>query len=133
MQLSQAHGVSLDYRIGELPNLQFPPQHFDVIALIYAHFPSAIKSLYHQLLDRYLKVGGTIIFEAFSKSHVAYRKRDEKVGGPIDLDILFSTEELQMDFHNYNILELVEREVELREGNGHIGLGSVIRFVGQKR
>ena len=37
------------------------------------------------------------------------------------------------DFVNYEIVELVEKEIELAEGQFHNGQGSVIRFVGRKK
>ncbi|MEM6632625.1 MAG: class I SAM-dependent methyltransferase, partial [Bacteroidota bacterium] len=133
MELADNNQVHLAYQIGELPNLTLKSAPFDVIALIYAHFPPQIKSMYHQILDGYLRLGGLIIFEAFSKSHVAYKQKDARVGGPMDLDMLFSIEEILADFTGYEVIELAEQEVELNEGYGHIGLGSVIRFVGKKK
>jgi hypothetical protein len=47
--------------------------------------------------------------------------------------MLFSMEEIKADFDHYDILELEETIVELKEGLFHNGAGSVIRFVGQKR
>ena len=55
------------------------------------------------------------------------------MGGPKDVAMLFSKEEIQSDFSNYEIMELREEEVELSEGMYHNGKGSVIRFVGRKR
>ena len=106
---------------------------FDAIALIYAHFPADIKSQYHKTLDKYLMKGGTVIFEAFSKNHLAYNSVNEKIGGPKDINMLFSKEELKSDFANYEIVELDEKEIELNEGLFHNGRGSVIRFVGRKK
>jgi hypothetical protein len=37
------------------------------------------------------------------------------------------------DFANCDIIELEEKEFELKEGLFHNGVGSVIRFVGRKR
>jgi hypothetical protein len=37
------------------------------------------------------------------------------------------------DFANCDIIELEEKEIELKEGLFHNGVGSVIRFVGRKR
>ena len=76
---------------------------------------------------------GIVIFEAFSKRHVDYISRNEKVGGPKDPAMLFSIEELKSDFVNYEIIELAEKEIELSEGLFHNGKGSAIRFVGRKR
>jgi ubiquinone/menaquinone biosynthesis C-methylase UbiE len=132
MRLAQANHVSIDYQVGELQNLNYQPEQFDAIALIYAHFPAAIKSQYHQMLNKLLRKGGVIIFEAFSKKHLDYIARNEKVGGPRDIAMLFSVDEIKSDFANYDILELKEEEVELKEGLFHNGIGSVIRFVGRK-
>jgi hypothetical protein len=84
------------------------------------------------MLDKYLRKGGVIIFEAFSKNHLSYRLKNEKIGGPKDLESLFSINEIKSDFHNYEIMELHETEIELNEGLYHQGKGSVIRFVGKK-
>lgn len=133
MQLAQKYNVAIDYRVGTLDTLPYTTGQFDAIALIYAHFPPAIKETYHQAFHRYLKKGGVIIFEAFSKKHLEYVTRNEKVGGPKDLASLFSIEEINHYFPGYEVRELVETEIELAEGAFHNGTGSVIRFVGVKR
>lgn len=133
LQFAQANNVSIDYQVGELQKLNYSPNQFDAIALIYAHFPAEIKSPYHKMLANFLRKGGAIIFEAFSKKHVDYISRDEKMGGPRDSASLFSIEEIKSDFDNFEIIELEEKEIELREGAFHQGLGSVIRFVGRKK
>jgi 2-polyprenyl-3-methyl-5-hydroxy-6-metoxy-1,4-benzoquinol methylase len=133
LQLAKANNVTIDYQVGELQTLTYTPEQFDVIALIYAHFPAASKSLHHKTLDRYLRKGGLVIFEAFSKQHLEYIAKNEKVGGPKDEAMLFSIDEVKADFANYEVIELVEKEIELSEGLFHNGKGSVIRFVGRKR
>ena len=133
LQLAATNKVSIDYQVGELQTLSYQNEQFDAIALIYAHFPANIKSLYHKTIDKYLRKGGTIIFEAFSKKHIKYLSKNEKMGGPRDLESLFSTEEINADFTNYEIIELVEKEIELNEGLFHNGQGSVIRFTGRKK
>lgn len=133
LQLAQNNLVTIDYQVGELHALNYEKEQFDVIALIYAHFPAEIKSSIHKTLDQYLRKGGIIIFEAFSKNHLDYLARNEKVGGPKDIGSLFSIEEIRSDFPNYDILELAETEIELNEGIFHNGTGSVIRFSGRKQ
>jgi hypothetical protein len=133
LRLAENNRVAIDYQVGELQTLHYTPEEFDVIALIYAHFPAAIKSSYHRMLDKFLRKNGLIIFEAFSKKHVDYLARNEKVGGPKDIAMLFSIDEIKSDFANYDIIELEEKEIELNEGPFHNGTGSVIRFVGQKK
>ena len=132
IKLAEKNNVSIDYQVGVLETLDFESEQFDVIALIYAHFPANIKSLYHKTFDRFLKNNGIIVFEAFSKKHIDYVTANEKVGGPKDIESLFSIAEIKLDFPNYEIIELVEQEIELNEGTYHNGIGSVIRFVGRK-
>lgn len=133
LKLAEANNVEMDYQVGELETLDYQTEQFDAIALIYAHFPAAIKSSIHKTLETYLRKGGFIIFEAFSKKHLEYLAINDKVGGPKDIESLFSIEEIQSDFPNYEIIQLEEKEIELNEGLFHNGKGSVIRFVGKKK
>lgn len=133
LKLAEANNVGIDYQVGELETLNYQPEQFDVIALIYAHFPAEIKSSIHKTLKVYLRKGGVIIFEAFSKKHLEYLAINDKVGGPKDIESLFSIEEIQSDFPDYQIIQLEEKEIELKEGLFHNGKGSVIRFVGKKK
>ncbi|MFH6995333.1 class I SAM-dependent methyltransferase [Flavobacterium sp. FlaQc-48] len=133
LKLAEANNVEMDYQVGELETLHYQTEQFDAIALIYAHFPAAIKSSIHKTLETYLRKDGFIIFEAFSKKHLEYLAINDKVGGPKDIESLFSIEEIQSDFPDYEIIQLEEKEIELNEGLFHNGKGSVIRFVGKKK
>ena len=133
LKLAKANNVTIDYQVGVLETLNYKAEQFDAIALIYAHFPAEIKSSIHKTLETYLRTGGIIVFEAFSKKHLEYLAINDKVGGPKDIESLFSIEEIQADFPNYEIIELEEKEIELNEGLFHNGKGSVIRFVGRKK
>jgi len=61
-----------------------------------------------------------------------YLAKNPDMGGPKDIESLFSIEEIKADFSNYDIVELEEKEIFLNEGLYHKGYGSVIRFVGRK-
>ncbi len=133
LSLAAKNDVKIDYQVGELQTLNYHDEQFDAISLIYAHFPSEIKSAMHKSLNNYLRKGGLIIFEAFSKNHLEYLAKNEKVGGPKEIEMLFSVDEIKSDFSNYDILQLEEKVIELKEGEFHNGEGSVIRYVGRKK
>ncbi len=133
LMLAKKHQVKIDYRVGSFPELGFEPDHFDAIGLIYAHFPPDLRQQYFELLNKYLKEKGQVIFEAFGKNHLAYREKDSMVGGPPDFDSLYSTKDLEGYFPGFQISELTESEVELSEGLYHNGFGSVTRFCGLKQ
>jgi SAM-dependent methyltransferase len=132
LKLAKENKVSLDYIVGDLEQLEFKKNSFDAIGLIYAHFSAETKSKLHKKLNDYLKPGGIVIFEAFSKRHLDFKKANPKVGGPDNSNDLFSTAEILADFEKFEILYLDEEEIILNEGKFHVGTGSVIRFVGKK-
>ncbi|MES2377832.1 MAG: class I SAM-dependent methyltransferase [Bacteroidota bacterium] len=133
LALAEANQVRLDYLVGDLAGFQFEKASFDVIGLIYAHFPAGQKSIFHQKLNECLKPGGAIILEAFNKQHLNLNKLDPKVGGPKELAMLYSAAELHADFPNYEIELLAEKEILLEEGQYHVGKGAVVQFVGIKQ
>ncbi len=133
MLLAEKKHTSIQYDIGNPLSLNYQPNQFDAMALIYAHFPAETKSTYHRHLHTYLKPGGLVIFEAFSKKHLEYVTKHPGVGGPKDIDMLFSIDEIKSDFENFDLIELNEVEITLNEGVYHNGTGSVIRFMGRKK
>lgn len=130
--LAAEENVEIKYLVGDFGDLIYEESEFDVIALIYAHFPDNKKQFYHKLVNKYLKVGGSIIFEAFSKNHLKYNSENPNVGGPKNLEMLYSIEEIKIDFPNFEFELLKEQTIELNEGKYHTGKGSVVRFVGRK-
>ena len=132
MQLADRQQVAIDYKVGEFFDLGYHEGTFDVLALIYAHFPAQLKESYNQRLATYLRTGGLVIFEAFGQYHLSYRQQNPKVGGPGAAEMLFSTDELRRTFPHFEVYHLAEEAIALSEGDYHQGTGSVVRFVGRK-
>lgn len=132
LKLAEERGVSLEYLVGDFGVLGLEKGSFDAVGLIYAHFSADKKRDYHRIIASYLRPGGIVILEAFSKNHLPYREANPKIGGPMNLGELYSKEEIREDFSGFEILQLEEVEVALQEGNYHNGVGLVIRFVGKK-
>ncbi|WP_430399172.1 class I SAM-dependent methyltransferase [Flavobacterium sp.] len=127
-ELASDNDVKIDYRVGMLEDLNFEPNSFDGVVLIYAHFPKAIRKAMHQQILRLVKPNGVIIFEAFSKEQLDYPS-----GGPKDVAMLFSEEEVKEEFENVDFDFLKTEIIELNEGAFHQGKGSIVRFIGKKR
>lgn len=131
-KLAKKTGVNIDYQVGEFPDLPLMEEKFNAAALIYAHFAPQIRSEYHRLIGNLIIPGGIIIVEGFSIQHVEYQKLNPAIGGPRNIDMLYSKEMIQNDFSDFEPIELIETEIELSEGSGHNGMGKVIRFIGRK-
>jgi ubiquinone/menaquinone biosynthesis C-methylase UbiE len=132
-KLAATKQVDINYIIGDLSELTFEEKSFDAIVLIFAHFPPYLRSEYHKKLSKLLKEKGFIILEGFSKKQLEFQQTNPLAGGPGNIDMLFSTEEIKNDFPGFKIIQLTEEIVELNEGNYHKGESSVVRFVGRRR
>lgn len=132
-KLAKKAGVKIDYQVGELPNLPLTEEKFDAAALIYAHFSPQLRAEYHRLIGNLIKPEGYIIVEGFSKQHIEYQRTNPTIGGPRNIEMLYTEEMIKNDFFDFEPVELIETEVELAEGTGHNGIGKVIRFIGKKK
>lgn len=128
IQLAQNCKTAIEYKVGFLEDLNYSENEFDAIILIYAHVPSEIRKEFHHKLLSLLKPNGTIIFEAFGKEQLKYTS-----GGPKDIKMLFSEEEIKEEFPNVQFLILETIETELNEGKYHIGRANVVRFIATKK
>jgi 2-polyprenyl-3-methyl-5-hydroxy-6-metoxy-1,4-benzoquinol methylase len=129
-KLAAKHGVTINYIVASFGQLPYHPGQFDAIGLIFAHFPMPERRDFYRELMGYLKPGGVIILESFSKNHLKHSDVNPKAGGPRDPNMLFSIAEAAAEFAPLETLFLEEMEVELREGDHHVGLSSVVRYVG---
>jgi len=132
-KLAQSKGVEINYEVSKFLEETYSAEEFDMICMTSVHFRPDIKKEMHQRLDSYLKRGGHIIMEAFSKEHLELSKKNPKLGGPPSAEPMYSIEEIKCDFPNYDILELSKVMTHLEEGEYHVGESSVIRFIGKKR
>ncbi len=123
--LAEANQVHINYWVSEVNDLAFEPASFDAVAFIFAHFPADLKLNYNQKIATFLKPGGALIVEVFSKKQLEYQKT-QRSGGPQNINILYSIEEVQTAFADFDFVELEEKEIYLNEGANHSGYGSVI-------
>jgi ubiquinone/menaquinone biosynthesis C-methylase UbiE len=127
LKLADRNKVSIDYKLASFMDISYKENSFDCIAIIYVHQPSDKRATYHQKLLSFLKPGGTLILEAFSKEQI-----NNTSGGPKDIDLLYSKTELQNDFKTLSFYDIKEETLVLDEGLLHFGKASVIRLIGTK-
>jgi len=124
-KLAEKNNVKLNYQTASIEEFEYEENSFDAIVLIYVHTINREEN--HRKLLRFLKPGGNIILEAFSKEQL-----ENNSGGPRNLDMLFSEEELNSDFNKLKDKQINKIETELNEGQLHKGKASVIRLLGTK-
>lgn len=124
---AEQNNVSINYQIADATTVEYPENSFDVIALIYAHFPETIRKSTHQKIVRWLKPNGHVILEAFNPKQI-----NNSSGGPKELTMLYTQEMLKNDFENIAVQDLFTQIIHLNEGKYHVGKADVIRFIGKK-
>jgi SAM-dependent methyltransferase len=127
LRLAKENSVKLDYKISDLSQYNFPEDEFDAAALIHVHFPGEIRTEIHRKIVNSLKPGGIFFFQLFSKKQI-----ENNSGGPKNIDLLYSLEQLNYDFEGYNIISLNERDITLDEGAFHKGQAAVIEGIIRK-
>lgn len=134
MRLAADKGVDIEYMVGEFMKVIINKnEQFDGAVLVYAHFPNHLRTVYHRYVAKHIKPGGVVVLEAFSKDHSKYQQQNPAVGGPRNIDMLYTTEIILSDFHEFTPLDIKQMKVPLSEGIGHNGTASVIRFTGIKK
>nr|WP_319265845.1 class I SAM-dependent methyltransferase [uncultured Draconibacterium sp.] len=126
-ELADKHNVTINYKVTDYHNVNFQENYFDCICLTYAHMPENMRNKVHNKLASYLKSGGLLFLEGFSKEQINY-----KTGGPKDIGFLFDENELKNDFANFSKIDTKKSEVHLNEGLYHRGLASIIRLKATK-
>lgn len=127
-KLAETESVHVHYKTTDFEHFHYPTDYFDCIVLIFAHFHPLKRKEYHQKLISLLKPGGTFILEGFSKKQMQLNS-----GGPLNIEMLFSKQEIKEDFSLLSELKLEELLINLDEGPYHQGIASVIRMVGTKK
>lgn len=130
--LAQKNKVTIQYGLHDFRHMPYGKNQFDLIALIYVHLKQQEKEIYFKELLHFLKPGGKLILEAFSKEQATLQTENPAAGGPRDIDMLFSKEEIKDIFSALNTQILIEEETLITEGLYHNGNCHIIRYVGEK-
>jgi len=127
LALASENGVQIGYKVCQLEDFPFIPDHYDCAGLIYFHADDPGRKYLHRKVYESLKPGGILILEAFHKEQLS-----NNTGGPQSPEMLFDEEALASDFELFIHLLIEKQKILLNEGTFHQGEASVIRFVGQK-
>jgi SAM-dependent methyltransferase len=127
LRLAEENNVSIKYSTVDLAKFTPQKNHYDCAAIIFVHLSPDFRSEFHKKIIDSLKPGGKIILELFSNDQFG-----KSSGGPQDLEMLYSIDEIKNDFKEMRTILLKEENIFLDEGENHTGQASVIRFVGEK-
>jgi 2-polyprenyl-3-methyl-5-hydroxy-6-metoxy-1,4-benzoquinol methylase len=127
LAIAEKDRVIINYEKNTVENFSTDKQ-YDLIALVYVHLAKETRIKFHRKMVDALKVGGTILLEAFNTKQMKFSS-----GGPKDLDMLYSIENLQNEFKALSFQILEELTIDLKEGSFHQGKAAVVRMIASKK
>ena len=127
LNLAAENNLNILYAITDAVEFHPGSYKYDAIGLVFAHFQRDFRRRFFSVLQDCLAPGGRIIIEAFDKKQI-----NLSTGGPKELSLLYSVEEVEEDFNRLETILLSQTTRHIEEGNGHNGTSEVVRYVGIK-
>ncbi|MGE5457083.1 MAG: class I SAM-dependent methyltransferase [Methanococcaceae archaeon] len=127
LNFAAQNNVKINYSVQDLNDFLPEAGQYDAAAIIYVHLDEQLRIEVNNKLIKALKPGGALIMEVFDKDQMPY-----KSGGPKDLSLLYSLEDVVNDFADLDFVNLSKEIINLNEGKYHNGEAVVIRFTGIK-
>jgi len=106
-----------------------PNERFDAAVCTFLHLPFDELKRFCVKLYSILDDGGFLVGQCFTKNQL-----DKPSGGPKDANLLYDAATLGKVFKNvgFEVLKLEEKDEELCEGEGHVGIASLVGIVAKK-
>lgn len=127
VELAANRGVEVHTEHADLGSYELAESTWGAAINIFCHMPKVNRVHLHQQIKMGLQSGGVFIFECYSTEQLGFG-----TGGPKDINLLYTIEELQQDFADLEIVHLAKIEREIHEGQGHSGMSSVIQLIARK-
>jgi len=127
LKLAEENSVNINYEITDLSEYKPKSNYYDAAAIIFLHLNPKIRSDIHSKVVDSLMPGGTLILEVYEKEQLG-----KDSGGPQNIDMLYSKEELKNDFKLMKINLFEKKRIHLDESHHHKGEAVIIRLIAVK-
>lgn len=121
-------GVEIDFITADAREVTYPPHHFDALAIIFFHLPDTLRRPVFERLSGFVRPGGFVVLECFSKNHFGNTR-----SGPKTIDLLYDPETIREDFDGFDMVTFDQASYTIDEGALHQGPAEVIRLVASRR
>lgn len=127
LKIAQQANCSIQTIVTDLADFEIEENTYDAIVSIFCHLPSSLRASVHSRTKEGLRHGGLFIIEAYSPAQI-----HNTTGGPKDLDMLVSLDEITADFTGFEQLHAYSGTREVNEGEFHHGKAMVTQYIGKK-
>lgn len=105
----------------------WPEGYFDLVVLIFVHFPPATRRQVYAGMISALRPGGLAVVEVFHRDQAA-----RGTGGPSDPELLGTLDELRDAFAACELIRLERVETDVEQAGVRQGRGDAIHLVARK-
>jgi len=127
LQLALDNNVHINYNVFDLSDYKFKQNYYDVVAVIFLHLNPKLRNSIHSQVNKSCRTDGKLILEVFEKEQLG-----KTSGGPQNLEMLYSIEEMKKDFENMKIELIEKKNIYIDESDQHRGEAVVIRLIAAK-
>ena len=124
-KLASDKKLSIETICIDLNHYKIEENKWDAIICIFGHFPEPLRQTVFKQVYKGLNKEGVFLMEAYHKDQLNY-----KTGGPQVSELLYSAEELQHDFSEFETISIETTIKEIEEGKYHKGTSAVIQVLG---
>ena len=119
---AEAAGLSIETVHADLSTYALEPASWDVIVSVFCHLPMPLRRAVHRAAAKGLRPGGAFVLEAYTPAQLAHG-----TGGPKDVSLLYTLDDLREDLAGLSFEIAVEKEREIHEGVLHNGMSAVVQ------
>jgi 2-polyprenyl-3-methyl-5-hydroxy-6-metoxy-1,4-benzoquinol methylase len=128
-RLAAEAGVEVMHRVAGFDDWDWQPAAFDAVVAIFIQFADPVmRARQFAQMQATLKPGGVLVLQGYTP-----RQMELKTGGPGVLSHLYTADLLRQAFAAMEIVELVEYEAVLDEGERHRGPSAMAGVVVRQR
>ena len=125
--LAAERRVAITTQVADLAELAIEPGAWAGIVSIFGHLPQPLRSRVHRAAARGLRPGGVFVLEAYRPAQLTFG-----TGGPRDVAMLPTLDELQADLEGLELEIGREIERDVIEGRFHTGRAAVVQIVARR-
>lgn len=124
-RLAAERGLTIETVPADLESFPIQPGTWAGIVSIFCHLPRRIRVPLYAAAVRGLQPGGIFVLEAYTPQQIG-----RGTGGPQDPDMLVSLADLTEELAGLEFVHARELERDVREGEYHTGVASVVQVIG---
>ncbi len=127
-RLAAERGVTLDLRLIDVGNWDWPEAAYDAVVAIFIQFADpAMRERIFTGMKRATRPGGLLLMQGYRPEQIGYG-----TGGPSAVENLYTEALLRAAFADWTIEHLETHDSEIEEGPGHKGMSALIDLAARK-